>query len=77
MIGDKGLTDAVYDEFDQSIEHHELMKVRIKVGDRDARDAIIAELCERSGSELVRRIGNIALLLRLRKKKSRITLPAA
>lgn len=75
MIGAKGLTESVLQELDQSIEHHELMKIRISVGDRDARDAIIAELCERSGAELVQRVGNIALLFRPRKKNSAIVLP--
>ena len=75
MIGGKGLTEAVLLELDQSIEHHELMKIRVSVGDRDARDAVIAELCERSGDELVQRIGNIALLFRPRKKNSAISLP--
>jgi RNA-binding protein len=75
MIGAKGLTESVLQELDQSIEHHELMKIRISVGDRDVRDAIIAEVRERSGAELVQRIGNIALLFRPRKKNSAIKLP--
>ena len=75
MVGAKGLTESVLQELDQSIEHHELMKIRVSVGDRDERDAVIAEVCERSGAELVQRIGNIALLFRARKKNSAIVLP--
>lgn len=75
MIGAKGLTESVLQELDQSIEHHELMKIRVSVGDRDARDAVIAEVCERSGAELVQRVGNIALLFRPRRKNSAIVLP--
>ncbi len=75
MIGANGLTDAVMNEFEQSIEHHELMKIRVSVGDRDARDAIITDICQRSGAELAQRIGNIALLFRPRRKDSRIVLP--
>ena len=75
MVGAKGLTESVLQELGQSIEHHELMKIRVSVGDRDARDAVIAEVCERSGAELVQRIGNIALLFRARKKNSAIVLP--
>ena len=75
MIGAKGLTESVLQELDQSIEHHELMKIRVTVGDRDARDAVIAEVCARSGAELVQRVGNIALLFRPRKKNSAIVLP--
>ena len=75
MIGAKGLTESVLRELDQSIEHHELLKIRVSVGDRDARDAVIAETCARTGAELVQRIGNIALLFRPRKKNSAIALP--
>ena len=75
MIGTNGLTEAVLKELDQSIEHHELMKIRISVGDRDARDATIADICTRTGVELVQRIGNIALLFRARRKNSAIALP--
>jgi RNA-binding protein len=75
MIGARGLTESVLQELDQSIEHHEVMKIRVSVGDRDARDAVIAEVCQRTGAELVQRIGNIALLFRARKKNSAIVLP--
>jgi RNA-binding protein len=51
------------------------MKIRVSAGDRDARDAIIADICARSGAELVQRIGNIALLFRPRRRDSRIVFP--
>ncbi len=75
MIGEAGLSDAVYAEFDATLEHHELIKVRVRVGDRDARDATIRALCERSGAVLVQRIGNVALLYRENPEKQRIRLP--
>lgn len=75
MIGDAGLTEAVYTEFEMTIEHHELIKVRVRVGDRDARDAIIGELCTKSGAVLVQRIGNVALLYRPNPEKQKIKLP--
>jgi RNA-binding protein len=75
MIGDAGLTEAVLAEFENSLEHHELLKVRVKVGDRAARDSIIAALCDSAGAELVQRIGNMALLYRENPEKKRIQLP--
>ena len=75
MIGDAGLSEAVYAEFESTIDHHELIKVRVRVGDRDARDSIISELCTKSGAELIQRIGNIALLYRPNPEKQRIQLP--
>jgi len=64
MVGDSGLSKSLLAEYESSLAHHELIKVRVKNGDRDARDAIIRELCEHGAAELVQRIGNIALLYR-------------
>ena len=75
MIGDAGLTDGVFREFDATIEHHELIKVRVRVGDRHARDATIKDLCNRSAATLVTRIGNVALVYRRNADKPQIPLP--
>lgn len=64
IIGDKGLTPAVMRETDLSLGHHELLKVRINAGDRDQRQAILAELCEATGAAVVQTIGHVAVLYR-------------
>lgn len=74
MIGDAGLTDAVLQEFVSTIGHHELIKAKVRVGDRDARDAIIDELCSRGEATLVARVGNVALFYRRNDEKPRISL---
>lgn len=79
MVGDAGLSDSLLAEFESTLDHHELIKVRVRAGDREARDAIIGQLCARSEAQLVQRIGNVALLYRpnLRKKpEKRIRIPA-
>ena len=76
MIGDAGLTEAVLREFTTTIEHHELIKVRVRVSDRKGRDEIISDLCTRGGAALVTRIGNVALLYRRNEEKPKIRLPA-
>lgn len=63
-IGGSGLTDAVMRELELSLEHHELMKIRISGAERDSRRRMIDDICERSGAELVQAIGNIALIYR-------------
>ena len=65
-IGSAGLTDAVTREIDLSLEHHELMKVRVSAANRDQRRKIISRLCAACQAELVQSIGNIALLYRKR-----------
>lgn len=75
MIGDAGLTEGVAQEFDATIARHELIKVRVRAGDRETRDAIIARLCEQGSAELVARIGNVALVYRRNADEPRIPLP--
>ena len=78
MVGEAGLSESLLAEFESTLDHHELIKVRVRVGDRDARDAIIAQLCRDANTQLIQRIGNVALLYRpnLNKKpEKRIRLP--
>jgi RNA-binding protein len=77
QLGAKGLTDAVAAEVDLALEHHELIKVKVAADDRDARDAMIAELAERAAATLVQRIGNVAVLYRQSKDHRQIVLPRA
>jgi RNA-binding protein len=63
-IGNAGLTEAVLRELELSIEHHELMKVRIGGAEREQRRQMIAAICEQLGAELVQAVGHIALIYR-------------
>ena len=79
MVGDAGLSDAVLAEFESTIAHHELIKVKVRSGDRDARDQIIDTLCADAKTVLVQRIGNVALFYRTnhdKKKDNRIRIPS-
>ena len=79
MVGDAGLSESLLAEYESTLDHHELIKVRVRVGDREARDESISKLCDDSSAQLVQRIGNVALLYRpnLRKKpEKRIRIPA-
>ena len=78
MVGEAGLSESLLAEFESTLSHHELIKVRVRVGDRAARDTIIDKLCADGSAVLVQRIGNIALLYRpnLQKKpEKRIRIP--
>lgn len=63
-VAGKGLTDTVLAEIAAALERHELIKVRLAAGDREARAALAEELCRRTGAELVQSVGNVLLLLR-------------
>ncbi|MBL8261178.1 MAG: ribosome assembly RNA-binding protein YhbY [Xanthomonadaceae bacterium] len=77
QVGAKGVTDAVVAEVEVALEHHELLKIRVAAEDRDARDAMIGDLAERTSSTLVQRIGNVAVLYRQSKDHRQIVLPRA
>jgi RNA-binding protein len=79
MVGEAGLSESLLAEYESTLDHHELIKVRVRVGDRKARDEIINRLCSESAATLIQRIGNIALLYRANLKKKpekRISLPS-
>jgi len=63
-VAGNGLSEAVLLELERALEDHELIKVKLSVGDRELRDEVLADLLKRSRSELVQRIGNTALILR-------------
>jgi RNA-binding protein len=78
-VGEAGLSESLLAEFESTLDHHELIKVRVRAGDRGARDEIIERLCRTSSAQLVQRIGNVALLFRqnLQKKpEKRIRVPS-
>ena len=64
MIGEKGLNTNVVDEINRALHDHELIKVKISVGDREDKKAIIAEIIKISKSELVQSIGKVILILK-------------
>lgn len=75
LIGQRGLTGSVTAEFDRALHDHELVKVRARVGDREARDAVLAELGRAGSAELVNRIGNVGLFYKQNNKLNKILLP--
>lgn len=76
-VGDAGISDSLLNEFDSTIAHHELIKVRVRAETRQQRDALLDELCRRGSAERVARIGNVALLYRRNPDQPRIHLPDA
>jgi RNA-binding protein len=74
-LGNAGITAAVVAETARALHDHELIKVKAPGGDRDARDALFEDLARQSGSALVQRIGNVAVLYRPRADLPRVLIP--
>jgi RNA-binding protein len=60
-VGDNGFSEAVVGELLRALKDHELIKVKIPNEDRAA---VVEQLCELTGAELVQRIGNVALVFK-------------
>jgi RNA-binding protein len=63
-VAGNGLSDSVISEVERALKDHELIKIKLAVGDKAARTEIAEELCVRTGSEVVQSIGNVILVLR-------------
>lgn len=63
-IAGKGLAPSVLKEIDVSLQAHELIKVKLHGIERDAREALLAEICSSLDCAPVQSIGNILVLWR-------------
>lgn len=62
-IAGNGLSETVLGELHRALRDHELIKIKLAVGSREARADTIEQACEQTGATLVQSIGNTALLL--------------
>jgi RNA-binding protein len=74
MIADQGLKETVIAATEEALDTHELIKIRIRAEDRDARNEMLTRLCEETGARLVAQTGFTALLFRRNSKKPVIEL---
>lgn len=63
-IGHHGLTAHVLHEIDLGLLKHELVKVRVFNDDRNAREAILAQICTGMGCAAVQHLGKVLVLWR-------------
>lgn len=74
MIGNSGLTQAVLNEIEQALSHHELIKVRVSGQERADRKQMLDQIAEQTGADLVMIIGHIGGFYRPA-DKPKISLP--
>ena len=75
LVGQRGMNTGVVEELKLALDHHELVKLRVRAGSREERDAIFADLASQSGSEFVFRIGNVGLFYKKNRTLQKILLP--
>ncbi|TDQ39430.1 YhbY family RNA-binding protein [Thiopseudomonas denitrificans] len=63
-IAEQGLSEGVLAELDRALNDHELIKIQLRLADRDDRAVILTELCQQISASLVQSIGKMALIYR-------------
>lgn len=71
IISENGLTDGVGNELERALNDHELIKIKLAIGDRDARQAVLDDVIRLSKAEVIQQIGKVALIYRLAKKTNK------
>jgi RNA-binding protein len=77
LIGNAGVTPAVIAEAKRALHDHELIKVKFRGAEREARDAGLAELAANTESVLLQRVGHTALYYKRRIDRPGIVIPDA
>src|SRR5690606_31156000 len=67
-VSEKGLSEGIHLELERALEDHELIKMKLALGDPAARRQMATELCEQHRAELVQQIGKVILISRKAQK---------
>ena len=63
-LGNERLSASVLKEIETSLRAHDLIKIRVTGDDRDLRQALLGEICNRTGASPVQHIGKILVVYR-------------
>lgn len=72
IIGQHGMKESIGEEIAMAIKYHQLIKIKVGVGDRDVRDKLIEQIVETYHAILVQRVGNMAVLYRFNPQKGKL-----
>lgn len=73
-VGDKGLTQNVMAELETALDHHELIKVKLRA-DRETRNRLSREIANNCAAQLVQQIGQVSCFFRRNNQKPSVILP--
>ena len=74
-VGQQGITENVLKEINTALSSHELIKIKLRLGDRDLRNKAIDDICQSTNAELIQRIGNTISLYHRNNETPVIKLP--
>lgn len=67
MIGSKGVTDSLMKELEIALSHHELIKAKIAIGEKEDRKEIIDYIIGQTKAVLVQAVGKTFVIYRPKK----------
>ena len=63
-IGSAGLSDAVLDELEQALAHHELVKIKLPAAPKLEKKELLHSACDHTGAVAIQLIGRIGIAYR-------------
>ncbi len=75
MIGQHGLSEAVLSELDSTMKKHELVKIKIRVDDRNKKKEMVDRIIKLSEALIVQIIGGVLVIYRPFEENPMIILP--
>ena len=75
MIGQHGLSESVLSELELTLHKHELLKIKLRVTDREEKQKIVDKILLLSKAELVQVIGGVLVIYRPFEDNPDIILP--
>ncbi len=64
IIGTNGVTESLMEELESTLTHHEILKIKIALGDRDERQEITQHILKQTGALLVQSVGKTCIIYR-------------
>ncbi len=75
IVGQHGLSESVLVELKIIMERHELLKIKIRIDEKERKQKIIDKIIDTSNAHLVQVIGNIVVIYRGFDEEPQIILP--
>lgn len=74
IIGANGVTESLMEELEKTLDHHELLKIKMASAERSDRKEIIDYILQNTGAQLVQSIGKTVVIFR-QNEDSELQLP--
>ena len=68
MVAGNGLNENVIAAIEEALEHHELIKIKLRTEDREEKVQLMHKICKKTRSTEIQVIGHILVIYRAAKK---------